>query len=416
MKKLVSLAMSLLVAALLCFFTAARAQEPAASLPDQSDASKRVMVLKGGNLAMIAQACGHRQTDWTALLAANPNLPKPTKAGLMWGVLVFPEQILNLPRGWSYGTLDPEYVVPVSNPKEVRETEVRETIAQKIDRGLLEDQKTSAFKVGHPEKELIWGMPQWLFGVLAAVLLVIIVIWIMILRIWLGDPNRYPAMIPGGLSADLATAARQIEATYSGRQIRNLERARLVRDSGVPRILVGMTFADGRERQVYLNQGDEVYREVLPGGGYEEYYRQSCGNLASRFVLPVGWRVIRLSETWQASQPVATSAGAGASTSSATATQTPQAATTTTTAATTAAAETTTTAEVEPAEAATATPVDEKVSADEKTAEEPPAAENTPTPKKVKVAIDGVTIEVTGNGKIPGTKVELEDGTTVLLQ
>lgn len=327
MKKLVSLVVSFLfIAALLSFSFVAVAQEPAATpspagtvkkepaapVPDQPGILyKQILVIKGGNLALIAEKCGHRQTDWPILYAVNPQLPKVENLRDMQRVWIHPDQLLNLPRGWNYGNMSLEYVIPAPAPEEAHAPEETTT-----------PMPPEELRIGATDSNwLLWLLDTAVWALILIILAAIAVIAVLVaitvsLLIRRRDPSRYPAMIPGGLSADLETAVCQLGVAYPGRRYTRIERCRLVRDNGVSRILVrGMVFGDGISRDAYLNPGDEIYRGTLPGGGCD-YFLRSCGNLGPEFALPFGWRVAIL-QSQDVARPSAPSASATAAPTSA---------------------------------------------------------------------------------------------------
>lgn len=306
MKRLISLAVSLLMAALF-FFTAALAQEPviapspvgkkepARPILDQPGPFKWIEVIEGGNLALIAERCGHRQTEWPDLYNINQDiLPKPylmNGIGGTWYCLVLPKQRLRLPVGWSYNTLNPEYVVPFPPaPEEARSPE--ETMPPTPSEA--EEPFSLMGRVPNIDRSP-WFLDPFVWALIFLVLAVVAILTVIEYRrlIRRRDPSRYPAMITGGLSSNLNVAAIQLHTIY-GRRYNKIERGRLVRHRGCSRILIKrMAFGDGISRPAYLNQGDEVYRGALPDGGFN-YFLRSCGNLGPEFEIPPGWSFLLL--------------------------------------------------------------------------------------------------------------------------
>lgn len=424
MKRLISLAVALIIAAALFSFSfVAVAQEPAATLSpagtvkkeparpalNQPGPFKWIEVIDGGNLALIAERCGHRQTEWPNLYGINKDiLPKPYLKGGVWYCLVQPKQRLRLPAGWSYGTLDPEHVVPAPAPKEVRSPE--ETTPP-----MLKKETPKVTAATSDDGRSPWVMSGWLSGLLLILALVLAILWLagvfrrlpLIVLSRRRDPSRYPAMVPGGLSDNLDTAVRQLGVAYPGRRYERIEQCRLVRDDGVHRIHVRrMAFGDGISREAYLHPGDEVYRGTLLRGGCD-YFLRSCGNLGPEFTLPAGWQVVVLTavDIPQPTAPVPPIYPAPPISPVPPISPAPP-------------APPVPPAPVFPAELEPAPKSTVEPSVVTAPAEEPPATETEEikSPRKVKVTVSGLSIEVVGNGEVPLTEVEMDDGTTVTIR
>lgn len=440
MKRLVSLAMALFIAAMLSFSLVAVAQEPAvapspvgttkkepaAPVPDQPGVVyKRVRVLKGGNFAAIAKAVGHERVEhtgadgkrhwrpgWELLADVNPQIPRPKLYGDTWKVWLQPRQILNLPVGWSYGTIDPEYVVPFPPaPQEARGPEGTTPP--------MPPENPARLSATDSNRSLWWAPPEWLLVLLAMFAIMAALVWMArgfppIYR--RRDPSRYPAVIPGGLANDPLVATDQVAAVYSGLTA-NAESAEVgyfekTDISAQDQVLVGMTIQGGEERQVYLLPGQPVFR-LLRNGRAIWHSLMRCGN-ALRFTPPIGWRFV-VGAAADISRPVSyeppmTASSATATTSAPPAPPTPAPPAPEPTPAPAPAP--TPEPEPEPAPAEPPAPAEEPAIAEaEKTAEE------IPTSNEVEITIGDLLIKVaTGNGHIPATKIRTGDGTEVTLQ
>lgn len=114
------------------------------------------------------------------------------------------------------------------------------------------------------------------------------------------NPDIYPPIMEEGLSQNLTQAAEQITESYPptapSRRIKMVERGRVIRHSG-PKVLESrMTFGDGQNRDVDVENGDLVYRVTLLDDTHE-FYRTHCGNLmgevkGGQFELPAGWEFV----------------------------------------------------------------------------------------------------------------------------
>lgn len=126
------------------------------------------------------------------------------------------------------------------------------------------------------------------------------------------NPDNHPPVITGGLSDDMATALSQIRSSNSNPdKIIGLQKITYVRESGIKKWLVRMSFGDNVQRKAYILPG-EFYHKALrqrdDRSTYEELNRSSCGNLThvivhdtitgimrdhnGKIITPEGWNTL----------------------------------------------------------------------------------------------------------------------------
>jgi hypothetical protein len=254
----------------------------AADTPKKGEAEGQlvyVRVLNGDTAWGITRKCDRPGTDFGTLLAYNPQLPKAVDQGKDVYVRIHEGQVLTLPLGWRI------------NPSHLNSVEYLN----------IPDLGPS---VSTPEENRrrdygAWFLPLLLVCLVAGILYLIHRHFARHAEEREMDPNRYSAMIDGGLHSDAGIAKAQIEENYSGREgrISRCERGIIRSASGTGALTVSMCFGDGITRNVRLESGMAAHRVTLINGSVE-FYRSHCGNLigpevrSGQFILPAGWEFV----------------------------------------------------------------------------------------------------------------------------